>query len=220
MRATFDPERLGAATTVSLVFQIGDGGAEPPPLSSVELSYPPNLGFVTSGLGLAACSRETLEGPGPEACPPNSRMGYGRALVGIPVAPAFTSENVQLKVFAGPSADGYLHVLIYALGVTPVVAELVLSGVLRAGHLDVTAPPIPSFPGAPFVSLVRMRLTLGGKLTYYERVGSRTVAYHPVGVGLPRSCPPGGFPFAASFTFIDGSSSQARTLVSCPRGSV
>jgi hypothetical protein len=62
-----------------------------------------------------------------------------------------------------------------------------------------------------------MRLTLGGNLTYYERVGSRNVAYHPAGVGLPRSCPRGGFPFAASFAFIDGSASRARTAVACPR---
>ena len=53
-------------------------------------------------------------------------------------------------------------------------------------------------------------------LTYYERVHGRTVAYRPQGIGLPDSCPRGGWKLAARFTFIDGSASRARTAVRCP----
>jgi hypothetical protein len=62
-----------------------------------------------------------------------------------------------------------------------------------------------------------MHLTLGGHLTYYERVHGRTIAYHPAGIGLPRSCPRGGFPFGATFSFLDGQHASARTKVACPR---
>jgi hypothetical protein len=62
-----------------------------------------------------------------------------------------------------------------------------------------------------------MHLTLGGRLTYYERVHGRNIAYHPAGIGLPRSCPRGGFPFAATFRFLDGRHAGAQTRVPCPR---
>jgi len=217
INATFTPERLGAATTVSFTFQIAAGGGAPAALTGVELAYPRNLGFATSGLGLAACSPTVLEALGPAGCPANSQMGYGSALVEIQFGPVLVHETVRLALFAGPSPDGYLHLLVCATGEFPVVAEVVMSGILLPGHLSIVVPPIPSLPEAPYVALVEMHLTLGGHLTYYETVHGRSVAYHPAGVGLPGRCPHGGFPFAATFAFLDGSHTRARTSVPCPR---
>jgi hypothetical protein len=217
LHTAFIPERLGAPTAVSFGFAITAAGRAPPPLSGVEVAYPSNLGFATSGLGLAACSPSDLEEIGPGVCPPDSVMGHGGALVEIPIGPEVVRERVELALFAGPSPDGYLHVLVYAMGTFPVEAHAVLSGVLRNGRLDIVVPPIPSLPAGPYVVVTQMQLTLGGHLTYYERVNGRRVAYRPAGVGLPRMCPHGGFAFAASFAFIDGSSSTARTAVPCPR---
>jgi hypothetical protein len=217
MSAAFTPERLGAATTVSLGFRITSGGGAPAALSGVEIAYPRNLGFATSGLGLAACSPAVLEVEGPAACPANSHMGYGSALVEIPIGPELVQETVRLALLAGPSPDGYLHLLVCATGEFPVIALVVLSAVLLPGHLSIVVPPIPSLPEAPYVALVEMHLTLGGHLTYHETVHGRSVAYHPAGVGLPSRCPRGGFPFGATFAFLDGSRSSARTTVPCPR---
>jgi hypothetical protein len=214
--ARLSPERLGSATAVTLAFAITSLGPVPAPLQGIELAYPANLGFATSGLGVAACPTGELEEVGPAVCPPDSRMGHGEAEVEIPIGPTLVRETVELELFAGPSPDGYLHVLVYASGMFPVLAQVVLSGVLLPGRLSITVPPIPSLPAGPYVAVTHMQLTLGGHLTYYERVGSRNVAYHPPGVGLPRSCPRGGFSFAASFAFIDGSHSAARTAVPCP----
>jgi hypothetical protein len=214
--ATFSPERLGSATSVSLAFAIASSGRAPAALTGVDVAYPSNLGFATSGLGVAACSPAELEEVGSAVCPPDSRMGYGGALVEIPIGPVVVREKVALEVFAGPSPDGYLHVLVYASGVFPVYAQVVLPGVLLAGSLRIVVPPIPSLPAGPYVAVAHMQLTLGGALTYYERVGARSVAYRPPGVGLPRSCPRGGFAFGASFAFIDGTRSNARTAVPCP----
>ena len=215
--ARLTPERLGAATTVSLGFALSPrNGHELAPLSAMQLAYPANLGLATSGLGLAYCSPPALEATGSEACPANSRMGSGSATVELPLRIETVKERVSLELFAGPSPDGYLHVLVYASGVFPVYAQVLLSGVLERGQLKIAVPQIPSFPGAPDLVMTEMHLTLGGPLTYYENEGGRLVAYHPSGVGLPSSCPAGGFPFAATFVFVNGDQASARTALPCP----
>jgi hypothetical protein len=214
--ARFDPEHLGAATAVSFAFNIAEDGPAPSPLLHIQLAYPGNLGFATSGLGLAACTPQILELIGTEGCPPDSVMGRGNALVEIQIGPGVIRERVSLAVFAGPSPDGYLHLLIYADGREPVTGQVILSGTLLPGHLEIAVPPIPSLPESPYVAVAHMSITLGGALIYYERRRGRTVAYRPAGVGLPDRCPHGGFPFGASFSFMDGTHSKAGTAVACP----
>ncbi len=145
-------------------------------------------------------------------------MGSGSALVEIPIGPQIVSETAHVALLAGPSQNGYLQILASVTGETPVAARVVLSTQLAPGLLQIPVPPIPSLPEAPYVAVVHMHLILGGHLTYYEPVHGHEVAYHPVGIGLPRSCPRGGFPFAASFGFLDGGHAEARTSVACPRG--
>jgi hypothetical protein len=217
MSAAFKPERLGKATTISFGFQIGTPGQPPTPIRGVSIAYPRNLGLATSGLGLAPCQPAVLEVRGPTACPANSMMGSGTAQIELQIGPILVNENVSLTLVAGPSNDGYLHLLIYASGAYPVEAIVVATAVLLPGRLAITVPPIPSLPEAPYVSLAQLRVTLGGNLTYYETIKGQSVPYHPAGVGLPQTCPRGGFPFAATFAFLDGSRSRADTAVPCPR---
>jgi len=217
MSAAFTPERLGAATTLSASFQIAWDEARPPVLTGVELTYPHNLGFATSGLGLAPCNPTLLEEEGPAVCPANSHMGSGSALVEIPIGGYLYRESVQLTLLAGPSPNGYLQLLVSAIGEDPVSALVVLSAELLPGHLAITVPPIPTLPEGPYVALVQMHLALGGDLTYYEQRGDKSIPYLPVGIGLPPSCPRGGFPFSATFSFLDGQHASAHTAVACPR---
>lgn len=214
--ARFDPEHLGAATAVSFAFNIAGDGPAPSPLLRVQLAYPGNLGFATSGLGLAACTPQILELTGTRGCPADSVMGRGSAIVEIPIGLELVRERVSLTLLAAPSTDGYLHLLIYADGKTPVTGQVMLSGTLLPGRLEITVPPIPSLPASPYVAVAHMSITLGGPLTYYERRHGRSVAYHPPGVSLPDRCPHGGFPFGASFAFMDGTRSRAATAVACP----
>jgi hypothetical protein len=217
MSAALTPERLGAPTTISAGFRISWSGPRPPVLTGVALAYPDNLGFATSGLGVAACDPGLLGEDGPAVCPANSRMGSGSALVEIPLGGFLHREAIQLTLVAGPSPSGVLQLLVGAVGSFPVSAVEVLSGELLPGALRITVPPIPTLPEGPYVSLVEMHLVLGGALTYYEREHGRNVPYHPPGIGLPRSCPRGGFGFAATFSFSDGQHARARTAVACPR---
>jgi hypothetical protein len=218
IKAKLTPEHLGAGTTVSFGFELADDGGAPAPLSAIQLAFPSDLGLATSGLGLASCSPSELEIVGPQACPADSRMGSGSATAEIVIPSQTVKENVSLGLFAGPSSDGYLHILVYVSGSTPVVVETLLSGVVMPGRLEIAVPALPSFREGPDVVVARMQLTLGGHLTYYEHVAGRIVSYHPAGVGLPSRCPAGGFAFAATFAFMDGSRASAHTAVPCPPG--
>jgi hypothetical protein len=218
MTAAFTPNRLGAATAVSFNFQIAAAGHDPDLLTGIDFRYPANLGFATSGLGVASCAPAALEARGPSICPPDSRMGSGSALVQIPIGSELVRETAHVALLAGPSQNGYFNLLLSATGESPVAARVVLFTQLSPGRLEIPVPPIPSLPEAPYVAVVRMHLTIGGRLTYYEPVHGKNVAYHPEGIGLPRSCPRGGFRFSAGFSFLGGGHAEARTAVGCPRG--
>jgi hypothetical protein len=217
LTAAFRPERLGAPTTVSFGIRIDPPAqSEAAALSELEVGYPLDLGLATSGLGVQACDPTALEAVGTRACPADSKMGQGSALLEVPFGPTLVRERFALGIYAAPSTDGYLHLAILAHGAEPVLARVVLPAVLLPGRLKVTVPPIASLPGAPFATLISMRATLGGALTYYERVHRRTIAYRPRGIGLPDRCPRGGWRLAASFVFVDGQRSRAATAIPCP----
>lgn len=189
----------------------------PSPLIGVEFHYPSNLGIATSGLGVASCAVADVEAHGPSVCPPNSVMGRGSALVRIPVGGEVESEVAEITLIAGPSPDGVVRLIVTAVGHSPVIARVVMPSVLSAGNLQLTVPLVASLPEAPDVSVVEVRATLGGNLTYRGRRGGRTVLYRPKGIILPKSCPRGGFRFSASFQFQDGTRASARSTVACPR---
>ena len=215
----FAPERLGAPTTLSLGFQIGTGaGQVPSPLTGVDFHYPADLGIATSGLGVASCAVAQLEAHGPSVCPPDSLMGSGSAFVEIPVGGEVDTERGNIALVAGPSQNGYIRLLVSATGFSPVAARVVIPSLLLAGDLKLTVPLVESLPGAPDVSIVRVQVTLGGNLTYYEIRHGKSVAYHPKSVVLPKHCPRGGFRFSATFSFLDGTRARARRTVACPRG--
>ncbi len=215
--AAFRPKRLGAATTVFFAVRIDTPAPNAPsPVAKVDISYPASLGLATSGLGLQSCDSAALELQGPEACPANSKLGEGSALVEVPFGPALVAEQVELGIYAIPSGDGYLHIGILAQGRAPVIGDVVLPGVLTPGRLQITVPPIASLPAAPYVALIKMEATLGGDLTYYESRNGHVVAYRPRGIGLPDSCPQSGWRLGASFRFMNGQRTSAQTAIACP----
>jgi hypothetical protein len=219
LSAAFAPERLGAPTTVSFGFEIhGEGGAIPSPLTGIDFHYPAELGLGTSGLGLAACEPTKLRVHGPKACPANSIMGSGSALAKFQDSPEISEETATISLVAGPSEHGYIKLLISATGSSPVAARIVMSSLLVPGQLKISVPLVEGAPETPDVAVVRVHVIIGGKLTYYERKHGEKVAYRPQGVTLPRTCPKGGFKFAATFSFLDGTTADARTVVKCPRG--
>lgn len=216
--AGFSPLRLGAHTTVSLGFDIRTtDGSLPSALTGIVFRYPPQLGLATSGLGVASCRPARLSFYGPKACPPNSIMGAGSALAEFQISPEISEETAQIALVAGPEHHGYVQLLISATGAYPVAARIVMRALLLPGRLQFSVPLVPGIPEGPDVAVVRVKTTLGGRLTYYERRHGKRVAYHPQGVKLPRSCPRGGFRFSATFSFLDGTQTRAHTVIHCPR---
>jgi hypothetical protein len=224
LSAAFIPERLGQTTTLRFAFLFtSPAGEVPPPLTQIELRYPNNLGLGLSGLGLATCTAHTLEASGPSACPVNSVMGYGSAFTGLVLGSTIVSERAPITILRTPNQDGHLAVLFSAEGTTPVDTRIIFPGLLLpapapfGGQVMVGVPLIPTLPGAPYISLLSLRATIGPeKVTYYEQTDGRTLAYKPNGILLPNSCPRGGFPFAAQFSFLDGSVVSANSAVPCP----
>jgi hypothetical protein len=227
LHATLTPERLGHATTVHFGFQIAaPKGHVPPPLTQVAVDYPGELGIALSELGLATCTTTTLETYGPQACPTNSLMGYGTATAAIPIGPEIEQESANITLIRAPTQNGHLALLFYTNAVSPISAQLVFPGLLLptptpapfGGRIDIAIPLVPSLPEGPDVAVIELTATLGPKhLTYYEHRHGHTIAYNPKGILLPNTCPRGGFPFAATFGFLDGTHANAHTTVPCPR---
>ncbi|HYM53826.1 MAG TPA: hypothetical protein VES97_00575 [Solirubrobacteraceae bacterium] len=225
LHATLTPERLGQGTTVGFSIQIlAPRGRVPSPVTSIDLSYPGELGIALSGLGLDTCGLKALEAFGLGACPADSRMGYGRALAEIPIGPAIVHEYARVAIVRAPVQEGHIALIFYVDGTSPVYAQLTLPALLLTasppfgGRVSIDLPLVPSVPEASDVALVELRGTLGPQhLTYYERVRGRLVPYRPKGIALPGNCPRGGFPFLAAFAFLDGTRATARSAVPCPR---
>jgi hypothetical protein len=224
LNASFSPDRLGAPTTITFGFHLlTTEGAAPPPLTALDLKMPAGMNYTTTTLGLAVCQPSALAAKGIAGCPANSRLGYGSADVEVPFGVGAGHEIPEVQALSGPSPNGNLVVLFYANGLYPVYAQLAFSGeVLPAtgafgSQLATTVPLITSVPGGPDVSVLSVTSTIGpSHLTYYKHVRGRLVSFHPRGVAVPERCPRGGFPFAAEFTFLDGSHTSAQTTVPCP----
>ena len=224
LHASFSPNRLGAPTTITFGFHLQTAeGQAPPPLTALDLRMPAGMNYTTTTLGLSICQPAALLARGLPGCPPNSRLGYGTALVEVPFGVGAGHEIPEVQAVAGPSRGGNLVVLFYANGLFPVSAQLSFAGEVlpdsgRFGsQLQTNVPLVTSVPDGPDVSIVDVQSTIGpAHLTYYKHVHGRRVAFHPRGVAVPERCPHGGFPFAASFAFQDGTATTASTTVPCP----
>jgi hypothetical protein len=224
LHTSFTPERLGHSTTIHFGFTIGSTvGGLPSPLTHVSLRMPKGIDYVTTSLGLEICNPEELVAKGISGCSPNSRLGVGSAFVEVPFGNGAGREIPEIDAVMGPPHEGNIVVLFYANGLAPVYAQIVFSGELLpaegafGGDLDTPIPKIPSVTNGPPVSIINVNATIGPEgLTYYKTVHGKKVGYKPQGVSLPATCPRGGFPFSALFTFMDGSQVTATHDVPCP----
>ena len=160
LRAAFDPEILGHATTLRLRVQITPTTElVPPPLVQGELRYPAGLNVELSGLGIDACPVTTLELSGPQSCPANSLMGYGSALAELPIKRQVVRETAQIAVVRTAEQAGHPALLLYIYGETALNAQIVLAAQLLpaappfGGLLDIQVPLVPTFPEAAYVTV-------------------------------------------------------------------
>jgi hypothetical protein len=221
------PERLGKGTTIEFSIQISAPGLlVPAPLSGLALRYPARMGLATSGLGRATCTAAMLEDRGRGGCPANALMGFGSALLAIGAEGEVVKEPGTISIWMAPIANNQFQLLFYASATAPASEQLVFGGPIEeagapfGGNLDTQIPAIPWSPESPPASITRFTARIGPQhVTYYRRAAGHEIPYRPEGLRLPHSCPHGGFPFAVTLKFMDGTSTTARASVPCPRGS-
>jgi hypothetical protein len=163
---------------------------------------------------LRACSVRRLRAHGPSGCPAQSEIGSGHALAETHAGSQITTENVELHAFLGPPQNLQPTFEVLAHGYTPLDERVVFTGKVTSAEapygeqLEMSIPPVPTLPLEPDASISTFSLTVGASRRAGSHAGST--------VSVPSHCPAGGFPFAAQFTYADGSTSSAIATVPCP----
>jgi hypothetical protein len=213
IRPSFLPDRLGASTAFTLALRFrNDQGGVPAPVSRAVVHLPAGLGIDLRGA--SACSRARLETRGANGCPSGLRIGRGHAILEVRAGSQTIPESATLAAFRGPHKAGKPTLEIIGQGETPLYERTVVVGVLGADHppyglkLEMSIPPIPTLTGEPNASLSELSLTVGA--------GRNPRAHFAGAIVVPRTCPKGGFPFAADFAFEDGSSASTTATTPCP----
>jgi hypothetical protein len=166
---------------------------------------PAGLSFNLAGVG--TCSHAQV---GRSRCPASSQVGTGSTLAEAHLGSQTLGETASVKAYRGPNQGGQPTLLIAGQGLTPLIERVVITGVLKRDHppygleLDMTVPPIPTLPTEPNASIVHFTLTIGAS-------GRARGLVH-----VPSSCPAGGFPFGAEFTFEGGASTTSGGSARCP----
>lgn len=221
----FVPYTLGAGTTVETSIDFSTSNGElPSSLVKIGLRFPQTLSFTSSTLGLATCNPEDLIALGSTGCPANSQVGTGSSQVAVPFGPEVVTEEAEVNTYVGPPVPEGVTLIIFGEGRAPISAYMLMQGSLGGGDgpfnqllLQSDVPLIPTLPGNRDVSIISVHLDLGPRhLTYHERVHGHTVSFHPRGLILPPVCPAGGFPFAWTMTFQDGTVAKLNIDVPCP----
>lgn len=211
---SLSPDRLGSkgALTLTIHYSGGEFGVPSPVRRSV-LKLPAGLSLEIPKL--RSCSPARLRARGASACPAQSEIGSGSALVEAHAGSQVISEHLILWVFLGPLENFQPTFEVLGQGDTPLRKRVVLSGNVLpvqppyGEELVMNIPPIATLPLEPDASLSSLSLTVGSR--------SHGVAHDANQVVVPGSCPPAGFPFAAEFTYADGSTGSAQATSRCPR---
>ncbi|MFZ1155470.1 MAG: hypothetical protein WAN93_11250 [Solirubrobacteraceae bacterium] len=204
--------RAKGALLITISYAEGEFGMPLPVRRSV-LRFPVGLGIEIPHL--RSCSIAHLRAHGPSGCSAQSLLGHGHALAEAQAGSQIITENISLWVFLGPFKNLQPTFEILGQGYTPFDERVVLTGTAVPDNppygedLVINIPPIPTLPLEPDASIVTMSLTVGASKPHNPHEANTVV--------VPPSCPAGGFPFAANFTYADGASGTALATAPCPR---
>jgi hypothetical protein len=205
VRPSFAPERLGASTALTLALRY-TGGEEgvPAPVRTIVARLPAGLGIDLRGV--RSCQPARLRRAGAAGCPPGSLLGRGHAALVVHAGSQTLPEQAAVWAFRGPDDGASPTLEILSQGYTPLDRRTISTAVLTGARapygsqLTVSIPPIPTLVYEPDASFASLSLTIA-------RAGT---------LAVPRSCPSGGFPFAATSTFAGGSTATATASLPCP----
>jgi len=205
-----EPAKAGGAATFRLHIEFSGGSfGVPAQVSREVLHLPARLRFIDQGVGI--CSRARLVARGARGCPKRDRVGAGHALMEVHAGASNITEEANLLAFLGPSHNGVPTIEVMGQGETPLEERVVLSGTFAPDQapfgeaLTLPIPPIPTVPLEPNASTISATIA----------IGVRRHGKVEVGVVLPRRCPAGGLPFAAEFSYENGTTSHTTARVGC-----
>jgi hypothetical protein len=221
--AGFSPDKPGMPTNAFGSATIeSTTGPVPSPIRHVNVYGPAGVTLDLEGSGV--CSEELLAKMGPQACPANSRAGFGGGEGIYMLGKQLVEEKYTLDFFLSDNRPGHTKLLIFLSGSTPVLVEIILKGTVIRGPkpyglgFSVDVPEIKVLPEASNASAKSAFVTLGAhNVAYYRKIHGKRKLFHVKGIVLPRSCPHGGWPVASQFTFEDGSTVMATRTVPCQR---
>jgi hypothetical protein len=213
LHASFLPDRLGASTDVEFAVEFS-GGEEgvPAPVRQAVLQLPAGLSIDLRGVEI--CAKARLQRSGAAGCPSGSIVGRGHALADVHAGSLTVPEEATVTVFRGPDRDGRRTFEIFGQGETPLYQSVISTAVLQpdsapyGSKLTISVPAIPTLVYEPDASILSVSVTVG-TAGHSSRTNAGSIL-------MPRNCPAGGFPFAASFTFADGSTTSTSAAVGCP----
>ncbi len=209
---SLSPDQLGAKAALTFTISYAGGAyGVPTPVRQSVLQLP--AGLTLNIPSLRSCSAARLEARGPSGCPAQSAIGQGHALVEVHAGTENITEDATLWAFLGPPRNLQPTFEVLAQGYTPIDERMVLNGTVLQGNppygeeLEMPIPPIPTLHFEPNASISSFSLTIG--------TNKRHQARHSATVLVPSICPAGGFPFAAEFTYADGSTGDALATLPC-----
>ncbi len=211
---SLSPNRPGAkgALAITIHYTAVESGV-PAPVRRAVLRFPLGLGIEIPHL--RSCSIARLRARGASGCPAQSLLGRGHALAEAQAGSQIITENISLWLFLGPFHNLQPSFEILARGYSPFDERVILTGTVipdkppYGEDLVLSIPPIPTIPLEPDASIVTMTLTVGTSKPRDPRNANTVV--------VPTGCPTGGFPFAADFTYGDGSNGSTLAAAPCPR---
>lgn len=218
----FTPDRLGAATNLSITARFASSADVPPaPVSSLTLYAPAGLGIDARGAG--TCNEVVLEERGPPGCPADSRVGFGGGVAVLAFPDGLVREPFTLDFFFATPQHGRLKLLAYASGASPIaVALVIVAREIPAPQpyglgFSVQIPQITTIPGASYASVESAFATIGADdAAYFKTVDGRRTLVHIKGLTVPRKCPLGGFPTRGTVEFADGATFTVNPTIPCP----
>ncbi len=207
---SFSPDRLNARGALTLTIHLtGDHSGVPSPARRSVVKLPAGLGLNIPTL--RSCSIARLRAQGAAACPAQSQIGSGQALVQASAGSQLLTERIRLTIFLGPLHNFQPTFEVLGEGQTPLQERIVLTGTIASGgapygeELVMSIPAIPSLPLEPDAAVTTLTLRIGSST---NRLANTVV--------VPGSCSGSGFPFATEFTYADGSSDSALATAVCP----
>ncbi len=222
-QAGFSPDRLGVPTNVfGRARFTATNQPLPAPITHFDAFGPAGMTLNLTGTG--TCSAAKLEDIGPEACPADSRAGFGEVDGAYEIAGEVVHENAKIDFFLADNNPRHTSLLVYLDGSSPVSIQLVFTAtVVHAPKpfglgFSLDVPLIKVLPEASDASALGGFLTLGAKnVAYYRRVHGKRKLFHVKGLITPKSCPRGGWPVETRITFEDGSTVTSRHKIACPK---